>query len=70
MPILLKVPLPGIAVQFVVTQGGGQVNPATFLTFNDGTAETEWTLGPVGPQKVVASAAGSPFSVEFNATAT
>ena len=44
--------LPGIAVVFVVTQGGGAVHAAGVLTSTSGVAQNYWTLGAAGPQAV------------------
>ncbi len=38
-------PVPGQAVNFVVTGGGGTVSVATVTTDDDGYAATQWTLG-------------------------
>ncbi|HEU0013220.1 MAG TPA: Ig-like domain-containing protein [Longimicrobium sp.] len=39
-------PVPGQAVSFVVTAGGGSVFAATVTTDDDGRAANQWTLGP------------------------
>ncbi|HEU0298532.1 MAG TPA: Ig-like domain-containing protein, partial [Longimicrobium sp.] len=50
-PVLVRVvddrgrPVPGAAVNFVVTAGGGTVSDATVTTDADGRAATQWTLG-------------------------
>lgn len=66
------IPVPGIAVTFAITAGGGSIGAATATTNGEGIASPgSWTLGPtVGTNTLTASAgslAGSP--VTFNATA-
>lgn len=65
--------VPGVAVTFAVTSGGGSVTPATGSTDDGGLVEATWTLGPeAGPQTLTASAAslsGSPAEVHATATA-
>ncbi|MDO8500245.1 MAG: Ig-like domain-containing protein [Gemmatimonadaceae bacterium] len=66
------IPVPGVAVTFAVTSGGGSITGATATTNGDGIAAVgSWTLGPdFGPNSLTASAgalSGSP--VTFNATA-
>ena len=52
--------MPGVAVAFVVTSGGGSVVPATVTTDGSGTARTtSWTLGAsAGPNTLVAKVTG------------
>ncbi|HEX2079604.1 MAG TPA: Ig-like domain-containing protein, partial [Longimicrobium sp.] len=38
-------PVPGQAVNFIVTAGGGSVSVAAVTTNNEGIAATQWTLG-------------------------
>jgi len=38
--------VPGGAVTFAVTSGGGSVSPGTGTTGDTGTAQTTWTMGP------------------------
>jgi len=45
-------PVPGTAVQFTVTQGGGSVTAASVLTDADGRASVRWTTGTAGPQQL------------------
>jgi adhesin/invasin len=61
-------PVPGIAVTFSVTSGGGTLAGATQTTGANGTATvTSWTFGPVaGTNTVVATATGLP-NVTFTA---
>jgi hypothetical protein len=51
-------PVPGRAVQFSITTGGGWVVPEQALTSADGRAATTWYLGPVpgSPQHLQATA--------------
>jgi hypothetical protein len=60
----------GQTVQFQVSLGGGSVQPASLNTDANGNAQATWTLGNLGPQQLIASAAGSAFTVTFNASAT
>ncbi len=63
-------PTPDILVQFEVPAGSGSVAPETAKTKADGSAQTQWTLGPdVGEQQIVVSAIGTPFTVTFRAVA-
>jgi hypothetical protein len=53
--------LAGVAVEFVVTAGGGKVSPATALTNSQGIAQTSWTPGrAAGDQRVEARVAELP----------
>src|SRR5882762_8742821 len=38
-------PVPGVAVTFAITSGGGSVSPITQTTSATGLASVEWTLG-------------------------
>lgn len=69
-------PVPGRAVKFVVTSGGGTVSPAEVETATDGVAITRWTLGTktADPQRAEAqildpTTGEKLLSVEFRATA-
>lgn len=55
-------PVPGVAVTFTVTVGGGSVSTPVAATGTDGTASAgPWTLGPAaGSQRVRASVTGIP----------
>jgi adhesin/invasin len=60
-------------VQFNVTSGGGQVDPATVQTGTDGRASATWTLGAAaGAQAVQAQAVGggAPATLTLSFTAT
>ena len=62
--------IPDRAVVWVVTAGGGTVNPATGTTDAEGFASAEWTLGPAeGPNRVDAQVPGI-GSVLFTVTAS
>jgi len=62
-------PVAGIAVNFQVTQGGGQVSAATAQTDFLGRATLgSWRLGAAGAQQVSATVAGLPAPVGFFAT--
>ena len=65
--------IPGYAVTFAVTSGGGSVTPTTTTTVTGGLAFTTWTLGAAtGPQTITATAsglAGSPLTISANAPA-
>lgn len=62
--------VPGVAVTFSVTAGGGSVAPASVTTGGDGTASASFTLGTtVGEHRAQASA-GALGTLEFTATAT
>ena len=65
-------PIPGLALQFSVTQGGGQVDAAQATTDAEGKASVTYTLGatPGSAQQVTVAAAGSAITATFNATAT
>jgi len=68
----LNGPVPGVTVNFVVTQGGGSVSAASAVSGADGTAATTWTLGTnaAGTQELTASAAGAVGVAVFTATPT
>jgi adhesin/invasin len=60
-PVVVKVvdadgaPVPGVAVSWVVTAGGGSVFSASVTTGEDGTASNHWTMGTtVGAQSLEA----------------
>jgi hypothetical protein len=61
----------GVTVQFQVTGGGGQVNPASQATLADGTAQANWTLGStVGQQALLVTVPSLGFTITVNATGT
>ena len=63
-------PVTGAAVTWVVTAGGGSVDPTTGATDGSGRAATTWTLGAsVGANTVQAIVSGV-GQAEFSATAT
>jgi len=65
-----NLPLPGVAVNFAATTGGGSVDSATATTDAQGIARTGATLGSTaGPQTFTASSTGL-TSVVFTQTAT
>lgn len=75
-PVLVKVEdqfgngVPGVSVMFVVTSGGGTVDPESPDTDENGEASTTWTLGdPEGEQSIEAQISAVPEAVEFLATA-
>jgi hypothetical protein len=64
--------LPGVAVRWAVTTGGGKVSASSVLTDAQGLASVYWTLGPVlGAQSVGAAVTGLTGSpANFSAMAT
>ena len=63
-------PVVGAAVTWVVTGGGGTLDPSTGPTDANGQASTTWTLGPTpGPNTAQAIVSGV-GQAEFTATAT
>jgi hypothetical protein len=64
-------PVPGVAVQFAVTRGGGSITGATQTTSATGEASVgQWTLGAAGPQSLTATFPGTSLApVVFTATA-
>jgi VCBS repeat-containing protein len=67
-------PVSGVTVEFEVTVGNGDVDPATVVTNSEGIAAlTSWTLGPAaGANAVVASIPSAPAvgTETFNANGT
>ncbi len=62
--------VPGIAVGWTVTEGGGSLSATSTLSDASGLATVDWTLGSVaGTNRVRAFASGLPFS-SFVATGT
>jgi hypothetical protein len=60
-------PVAGLGVTWLVTAGGGSVQPQNVSTGQDGLASTVWTLGPApGPNTVTAVVSGV-GTVAFNA---
>ena len=64
-------PVPGVAVTFAVTTGGGTMVGAQKLTGADGIATADaWVLGPtVGEQRARASVAGLSGNLDFSSVA-
>jgi adhesin/invasin len=63
-------PVVGAAVTWVVTGGGGSLDPATGTTDGNGRASTVWTLGPgIGPNAAQAIVSGV-GEAAFTATAS
>jgi len=62
--------VPGVAVTFSVTSGGGSVSPASATTGSAGTASTTFTLGPTVGTHTAQASAGALGTVDFTATAT
>jgi hypothetical protein len=60
-------PVPGLAVAWIVGQGGGTLAPSTSLTGADGIASTRWTLGAPGANRATAVVSGV-GAVGFTAT--
>ena len=62
-------PVAGLAVAWVIGDGGGTLTPATSLTGDDGLASTQWTMGgSPGPNSATAVVSGV-GTVTFTATA-
>jgi hypothetical protein len=56
-------------VSFQVVEGGGTVSRRTVNADDNGQATVQWTVGPTGPQRVIATAAANTaVSVQFQAT--
>jgi hypothetical protein len=76
-PLMVKVtddqdrPAAGVTVTWSVVDGSGSITPASSTTGSDGTASSQFTLGPdIGEQHAQAEAAGLTGSpVRFTATA-
>lgn len=63
-------PVPGAVVQWAVQAGGGTLSTNSVKSDDLGIAKTIWTLGPGGPQTVLASVSGvEGASAAFSATA-
>lgn len=62
-------PVPGVAVTFAITSGGGSLSSTTQATSSTGVASVVWTLGNTfGTKTLTATVAGLP-PVTFSATA-
>lgn len=62
--------VPGVAVTFSVTGGGGSLAPAAANTGADGTASTVFTLGTAVGAHAARASAGALGTLDFTATAT
>jgi adhesin/invasin len=62
-------PVSGAAVTWVVTAGGGSVDPTTSSTDPEGHASTSWTLGPSVDTNTVEAVVSGVGSATFTATA-
>lgn len=60
--------MPGIAVTFAVTNGGGSVSSASATTDASGVATVTWTLGTVAGQNQLTATAGTLGTITFTAT--
>jgi adhesin/invasin len=60
----------GRAVTWVIGVGGGSANPATSTTAADGTASTQWTLGPSAGANTLSAVVSGVGIAGFSATAT
>jgi adhesin/invasin len=64
------IPVAGVTVTFVVTEGGGSVGAPTSVTNADGIVQVTWTLGPaIGPNTMQASIPGGIPAASVHATA-
>jgi hypothetical protein len=64
------VPVPGATVEWLVTQGSGELSETTTVSDGDGLAQSVYTLGTtVGTQGVRARVEGTFLQVDFSATA-
>ncbi len=61
-------PVGGVTVHFAATAGGGAPWPLDAVSAADGTASTQWTLGTVGANQLIATSGGE-ARVTFTATA-
>ena len=63
-------PVPGVAVTWVVGEGGGSVTPTSSATDAGGRAGTSWRLGPAPGRNTVSAVVSGIGVAEFTATAT
>jgi Bacterial Ig-like domain (group 1)/Bacterial Ig-like domain (group 3) len=63
-------PVAGLAVAWVVGEGGGSLAPATSTTAADGSASTLWTLGAAPGRNSATAVISGVGVVSFSATAT
>jgi adhesin/invasin len=61
--------VPGRAVSWVVAPGSGSATPPTSTTGPDGTASTQWTLGPNGGTNTLSAVVSGIGVAAFTATA-
>lgn len=62
--------VPGVRVDFTVAEGGGSLRRETGVTDASGEAGPgAWTLGPPGPQRLLATLVGATAGAEVTATA-
>ena len=62
-------PLPGVAVAWSVTAGGGSVSPASRISDASGIAKTRRTLGPNAGTQTARATVGNLTPVDFSAVA-
>ena len=62
-------PVAGAAVTWVVTGGGGRLEPGTSTTGSDGQASTSWTLGPAAGANSAEAVVSGVGRAAFQATA-
>jgi adhesin/invasin len=62
-------PVVGAAVTWVVTAGGGTLDPSTGTTDDNGNASTRWTLGPSAGANSAQAIVSGVGQAEFSATA-
>jgi adhesin/invasin len=63
-------PVPGVAVTWVVGEGGGSVSPTSSATDAGGRASTSWTLGAAPGRNTVSAVVSGIGVAGFTATAT
>jgi serine/threonine protein kinase/alpha-tubulin suppressor-like RCC1 family protein len=62
-------PIEGVRVDFIVTSGGGSVQPAFAMSDSAGRARTSWTIGAAEEAHLLrATRPGTDLAVEFTAT--
>ena len=59
--------VPGVAIQFAISAGGGSCSPTTAMTGADGAASTDWTLGlgAITANTLTATASGLVYSPQM-----
>jgi alpha-tubulin suppressor-like RCC1 family protein len=63
-------PVPGVAVTWSVTTGGGSINPTSDVTDANGQTQARLTLGPTAGSNTVAATVSGVGSVTFTGTGT